>query len=630
MSKIRLLNDRLINQIAAGEVIDRAESIVRELVDNSIDAEATSIKIYIENGGRTLIKVIDNGIGMNKDDALMSLQRHATSKLSGNKLKSINTLGFRGEAIPSIASVTKFNLKTSESDGEGVEIDISGGKILEVLDASFQKGTDITIRKLFFNVPARKKFLKSSKFEETKIKSWVKRSAITNPNVHYQLYIDNSEVLNMFPVKEPLERARSLFIESLEEIDFKYSDISVKGLVTHPQFAKTSNSNLITFVNGRLINSKDINKAVKDGFDSTLKAKEYPAGVILLQVAPEFIDINVHPQKHEVRFNNMSDIYTAVREGVRDAVYRFSKPVAGVVNQSYFLSGSNFQKQVVQEKDKNDLVYKKEKLNLESKAVVNENIESKNIKTKNLETNNIISFDNKDNSLASKSENQNDQNIDSQNIDYENKDITNTKNLARDADKFYFSNLKYIGQSHKCFLFCEYESELFVVDMHAAHERYNYNLIRNSIFHNKVKTHQLLIPINVKLNFKAFNNCIDNLDTFKKFGIDIDTFGEDTIIVRGVPYVLQKGNIIKAIEEISEIEILESADNVFKEIIDKVSARLACHSSIRAGKEMHKQEVYALFEQLDKTEFSAACPHGRPVIVKFSKSQIETWFGRDK
>ncbi|MCL4138841.1 UNVERIFIED_CONTAM: hypothetical protein GTU68_066726, partial [Idotea baltica] len=319
---IKLLDENLINHIAAGEVIENPAAVIRELLDNSIDAKANDISIYIENGGRRLIRISDNGIGMSKKDALMSIERHATSKINDLKdLQRVKTLGFRGEALSSIAAVSRLKIKTKSKDSDlATEILLSGGVIEHVGESTREDGSEIEARSLFFNTPARRNFLKAPKTEEKKILDWILKSSLVNPHIRYRLYFDNKEVLNLSKKENSLLRAKDLFKGSSFDFYKDFGKIKVSGLLSHPGNTLNSTTSLSTFVNGRLVTDKIILRAIKDGYGSMLKSREYPVGYLDISLKPSDFDVNVHPQKSEIRFKKSSEVFQAIKTAIEEAL----------------------------------------------------------------------------------------------------------------------------------------------------------------------------------------------------------------------------------------------------------------------------------------------------------------------
>ncbi|RMD83770.1 MAG: DNA mismatch repair endonuclease MutL, partial [Candidatus Dadabacteria bacterium] len=572
-NKIKVLPDKVVHQIAAGEIVERPVSVVKELVDNSLDAGASEILIYLEGGGKRLVRVVDNGCGMSRDDALMAFENHATSKIQGiEDLNKIATMGFRGEALPSIASVSKVLLRTRvEEDDSATEVVVEGGKVVSVRGAAGRRGTDISVRALFYNLPARRKFLKQDRTEEIKIKQWVTYTAAVKNGVRFVLTSEGRELINFPAVTSPMDRIRQVVKGDFVEINSEREGMKIIGAVCHPGAAKTSGSSLVFLVNGRVIRDGLLFKAVKDGFMSTLKRGETPVGLLALDLHPRLVDVNVHPQKSEVRFADQRSIYLFVRYAVERGVnsFRFA-----VTPQKWGEKGNAYD-------------YVRKTQNVAPGA-----------------SSSISGFGQREMFKGSGGG-----------------DLHSE--YAQGEKDFRFSDLRYIGQALGCYLLCELGDSLYVVDMHAAHERYNYNLIRNRYKAGSLPVQSLLVPIAVELEEELLELCHKNAAFFESYGFEIELFGESTLLVRSAPPMVSQGLLKELISELAKLSEEVPADGAFSAVLDKVAAAIACKSSVRSGDSLSREEVYSLFRDLDSTEFSAACPHGRPVVVRFERSEVE-------
>ncbi len=594
---IKLLDDFVINCIAAGEVVQRPESAVRELVDNAVDAGATQISIYIEEGGESLIKVVDNGSGMSKDDAVIAFQRHATSKIhSVDDLNNILTMGFRGEALASISAVSKVKLKTKDEESAvATEVIINGGEVFSVNETSGNRGTDIEIRNLFYNVPARKKFLRQPKTEALRIKNWVRAMVLAYPKIMVKLFVDSKDSFVFAPRENVFKRAGDLFKGSIVKFENKISELHVKGIVAHPALAKSDVGSFIILVNKRLINSKMLLKAVKEGFKNTLKNNEVPVGFLDLEIAPNLVDVNVHPQKMEVRFTNESAVFSFVRNAVNNATSNFN----GVVDLDSTYEVKNISdEKTFSQKNSSGVDYKNYNQSFSESGFGFNALKNFELNFTKTDFPPMRQNNNEEDSLLEKT--------------------------------FKYSLLNYIGQLFKCYLLCEYDDDFYVVDMHAGHERVNYNKLRKDFLENHILVQDLLVPLSVELGEEKTTYLLDHKLFLEKFGIYIEEFGNTAIVIRALPQIIGEFKAVNLIQSISSIELPEIAENLTDDFISSIVARLACHSSIRSGHVISKEEVQELFRLLDDEEFNSACPHGRPVIRKFSKREVECWFGRDR
>lgn len=581
--KIKILDDIVVNKIAAGEVVERPVSVVRELFDNAVDAGADDIRVEIEGGGAQAIIVADNGCGMSRDDALLAFERHATSKISSEEdLESLDSLGFRGEALPSIAAVSKVLLRTrTESEDSGHEVSFHGGVYKGIRSAAIPKGTQIDVRDLFFNVPARKKFLKSEQTENQKIKNWLQQAALAHPKIRISLLIDGKSAL-LFPRAEDFIARVKQNLKS-GGVDFYHEDgpIVVEGLVAHPGLAQADSAALVLLVNRRVVNDKLIFRAVREGFDSMLKDREVPVGAISISIPGTEVDVNVHPQKSEVRFRSHQAVFGAVRDAVKDAVVEFKAPA-----QLYSPSISAPQRASYQPAhSQNNFAF--EPLRAENQTAP---------------------------FLAASRHTQ----------------YGEPRPEPCQPNSFRYRDLKFIGQTLNCFLLCEYEGFFCAVDMHAAHERTTFAELRRRFEAGQPQSQTLLVPQAVSLVNGGARNVLARQEMLSGFGIVVEEFGEDSVIVRAAPPFISGKGLEAVIKETAALPEDEDAAGPLKERIDHMATRIACHASIRSGEKLAREEVYALFELMDEVELSGACPHGRPVAAVFSRDEIERWFGRDR
>jgi DNA mismatch repair protein MutL len=618
--KIALLPEHLVNKIAAGEVVDRPASIVKELVENSIDAGASRINVVLEGGGRTGIEVNDDGSGMEKSDALMAFERHATSKLKSEEdLFSLTSRGFRGEALASIASVSKISLLTQYSETEtGWSIQIEAGKILGVTPTSRAVGTTVRIRSLFYNTPVRRKFLRSETYEASRVRQMLRRIAILEPSVSFQL-IEGGKTTIFFPTPATWkERAQQQLHGATVVCEGSKEGVLVQGLVGHPSTARSDLEGMIVYVNRRNVSDRIIQRAVREGFQSTLKNSEHPVGVVSVTLDSHSLDVNVHPQKSEVRFVNPQAIFELVRDTVSEAVNSFRIPLDQseikttdkTKNSSTYLS-NNYATPWRSELKEKAITVRVAEIAVEDPVIKLKSDQVPYWKEPDvIQPAEII--------LAE------------QNTFAEN--AFNESLLT-----FRYSSMHYLGQVAECYLLFEDRSEMVVMDMHAAHERVNYVKIWKSVASAGLVTQPLLIPFSVHIAPDAIPLIELHRDELATFGfelkIDLSCGRVDIISEPVLP--LQRSHLSRhdlnlIFQELASTEEWQGAAGTFKERLSAVIARIACHSSIRSGDRLDASEVKALCEDLDGAELSSACPHGRPVVVRFKKNAMERWFGRDK
>lgn len=630
--KIKVLSDVVINQIAAGEVVERPASVVRELVDNAVDAGATDIFIALESGGHNRIRVRDNGCGMTRDEALLAFERHATSKVTAiEDLNTLTTMGFRGEALASIAAVSKIKLTTRSRDASiGTAVTFRGGKLVDVQSVAWNEGTEMEVEHLFFNTPARRKFLKSPRSEVSRIRAWVAHSALSRPHVRYRLVSDGDEILNLPIVDSIQARGAHVFPGDLTPIALREGGVKVQGMIGHPGQALSDASGFVILINGRLISDKIILRAAREGYDSMLKDREFPIGYLSITMPPEYVDVNVHPQKSEVRFRHPDQVFAVVRGAVLAGVRSIKRPLmsapAAVTPQVDVSTPSLGE--------------------FPRAAFVPPNVPASSL-TSSQQPAPVSRFEwpipaptpkvpeapviqrthagsNTAEEIAPPSFQPSFFVASTPPPAYD----AATKNIAnRD---FRFQDLRYIGQLLGCYLVCEIDNRLVVVDMHAAHERVNYNKIREARAKRALTVQKLLIPERVRLTPEQVVGLLEQEEALKELAFEVAQVDAETVEVHGVPGVLSHLDAIGVIKDIAAEPVMAGWRERLDERIDHLTARLACHASVRGGDVINRSEAYALLQQLDVAETAGACPHGRPVVAEFSRDAVERWFGRDR
>lgn len=617
--KIKVLPDTVINQIAAGEVVERPASVIRELVDNSVDASATDIFIAVEAGGHTRLKVRDNGCGMTRDEALLAFERHATSKVSAiEDLNSLSTLGFRGEALASIAAVSKVRLTTRSKGQElGTSVTFRGGTLVNVQSCAWSEGTEIDIEHLFFNTPARRKFLKSPRAELAKIRSWVMHSALARPHVRYRLIADGAEILNLAAVSNVAARGAEIFAGDLIPISLREGRLAVEGRVGHPGAVLADATGLVLLVNGRLVSDKIMVRAVREGYDSMLKDREFPIGYISLLLPADEVDVNVHPQKSEVRFRHPDQVFAVVRGAVLAGVRSIRRPAVAqiaepVVTPTVVSQQATFVREAAlpsaHQPDVRDVwpIQRAAAVVVPSQTTSARTIEQfSQYKSPGV------------GSVAPR-------------LFGEQRGLYSAKAEATvDAD-FCFSELRYVGQVLECYLLCEHNEKLVVVDMHAAHERVNYNKIRAQRAARALTVQKLLLPERVRLTAEQVVSLMEQSDVLRELAFEVSQDSDTEVVVTGVPSAVAHLDCAALVKEFAAEPVSAGWRERLEERIDHIAARLACHASVRSGDILKKEEAYALFAQLDEATSAGACPHGRPVVAEFPRQTVERWFGRDR
>jgi DNA mismatch repair protein MutL len=584
VSKIKILPEIVSNKIAAGEVVERPASVVKELVENAIDASSSKIFIEVEKGGKSLIRVSDNGTGMNKDDALLSIERYATSKIYNDQdLYAIRTLGFRGEALPSIASVSRFSLITKNSNSvAGTEIVVQGGKITKVSDAGTPTGTMITIAQLFYNVPARRKFLKTIATEMGHISDIVSGIALGRPDIRFKLTSDSKTIKDWSVATESVDRIVDVLGGDVKNglLPLKYEDdiLSVTGWVAAPQFTRSTSRGIYIYVNGRHVRDRVINHALFEGYGQRLSKGKFPLAALFITVPFDQVDVNVHPAKHEVRFARQKDVHDILRQAVSSAFDKSEKTI---------------------NRDRTEVAVG------EKKSRVSEPIRQYKYKKSTQEVNNYF-------------------------LEKEDKEIVAHQPVIQSNlwETKYFEGLRVIGQLHNTYILCESEAGLVLIDQHAAHERVLFEQMKRKSKDQEAGVQQLLIPETIEVGFREAQILEKLIPDLKQTGVDIEHFGKNTFVVKSVPVRLSGREIRPVILEIVE----KLADIGFtpgiQDTIDTCLVLMACHGAIRANQSLSEEEMNGLIEQLDHCDQPFNCPHGRPTWVSWSSGFLEKSFGR--
>ncbi len=609
MSRIKLLPEEVASQVAAGEVIERPASVVKELVENSLDAHAERIEVMVHRGGRSLIRVVDNGIGMNRDDALLCLERHATSKIrTGADLASISTLGFRGEALPSIASVSRFRLATRESGAiAGTEVLVSGGKLETVRDGGDAPGTQIEVRQLFFNLPARRKFLRSENTESSHVEHQIHLQAIGHPEVGF-VFVNNGRLAFQLPPASSLrERIRDLTGERLAgqliEVESEtVPGLRISGLIGKAGVSRSNRAQQIIFLNGRVVENATLTHALREGYHTALMKGQFPVTFLSVQMNPAAVDVNVHPAKREVRFRDPVEVREAVVEAIRRAIESDRR---------------NWSRQ------------------FESSATGSVETESRASRTDPLPERRECSFSNaaakeliphreqielrKDWSLLSSetiapSEATSEKSL--------NSETTAAASTAREEE------FRILGVLGRLYVLMENQSGLVLVDQHAAHERILFEELRRRMEDQGVPSQRLLMPLTIRLTPRDSDWIRQNLATLHRMGICIESFGSDTFKVDALPQFLSRGDPLQLIRDVID-ELTETSSSSSKvRLGEDVIATTVCRHAVKANDSLHEPELVRLIKDLLRCELPYCCPHGRPTMIQISYGELERKFGR--
>lgn len=584
MSKIQIMDENLANKIAAGEVVERCMNVVKELVENSIDAKSDNIKIELVDSGVKKIVVTDNGVGMDKDDAILAFSRHATSKLKTlEDLFNIESLGFRGEALPSIASVSQVILKTS-NETSGTEILIDGGKIKEVNKSDLRKGTSITVSNLFYNTPVRLKYLKNLYTELAHITDYVNKMALSFPNISFTLINNDKTLLKTDGSGNLLKVIHSIYglevTKKMIEIKGENDDYLISGYISYPEVTRSTKNAITTLVNGRVIKNNELNKIICESYHTYIPEGKFPIIVINIEVDPILIDINIHPTKMDIKFSKIAELKNLIKEVISKKLEKLT-----------------LIPKVTLEEKKPSISYNKiEEVNDEENSFLNDIIEEEIPLYKPVEE---VTFD-----FESKEDV----------VEYENKE---------DRIKKMYP----VGLVHGTYIIAENEDGMFIIDQHAAAERINYEKVLDKLSNPDHKLMDLLVPIKIELSNSEYLILKENFNILETIGFKIEEFGVNTILVRAHPTWLNEYKAKEATEKIISI-IVENESFDTSKFIDKVAATVACKMSIKGNSHITKEDMEILLDNLRKTNNPFTCPHGRPTIITYSTYELEKLFKR--
>jgi DNA mismatch repair protein MutL len=620
LDPIRRLDDYTINKIAAGEVVERPASVVKELVENSIDAQASAITVEIKDGGISLIRVTDNGIGIPKEDVTTALLRHTTSKITAvEDLDKIESLGFRGEALASIAAVSQLEIIT-KAYGEvtGKRVECYGGKIITEEEVGCPEGTTIIMRNLFYNIPARKKFLKKPATESSYISDMVYKIALGHPEVSFKFINNNSVVFHTSGNNELKNAVFNVYgkevVKHMLSIEETEQDLKLIGLIGKPSLNRANRSYENFYINGRYIKSKILENAVEDAYNTLLPINKFPVVVLHIFIPANKIDVNVHPTKMEVRFKDEEEIYQFIYNGIHKNLFKEDLiPQVNLDNKKEKL----FNPEPVQGRLQEPFEIKRK--NLEYKDISIHPVfspEDKNIKVK--ESNQELNFSHKENL-------------------YENKPCGTEKKEACtifEKEKVHkedkapsFRHYKIIGQVFQTYWLVEQDNSLYIVDQHAAHERILYEKFIHDFKQGKVYSQPLLEPVVFEVTPKEKEIVEDNISLFKKFGFEIEEFGESAYLVRELPILFEGPVDSSFFLEIIDTLNDERIKNLYDMKLNHI-ALLSCKGAVKAKDQLSTVEAKALIEELLNLDNPFTCPHGRPTIISMSQYELEKKFKR--
>lgn len=591
MSFVHFLDDNTINKIAAGEVVERPASVIKELVENAIDAKADRIEVEIMAGGTSFMRVSDNGIGMSREDAEKAILRHATSKIvQVDDLQAIATLGFRGEALPSIASVSRFTLQTRQAGAElGTEIKITGGKTTEIGAAGCNLGTTIRVEDLFFNTPARKKFLKTNNTESGRINEFIIKLAISHPEIAFKLINNNKSSLatpGRGDLKETLQSLYGASVgQSLLPLEFEDEDIKLLGFVSKPSVIRSSRSWQTFIVNGRIIASRAIAKAIDNAYHALIPKSGYPLIALNIEVPQHTIDVNVHPQKTEMKFEDEGRIFKAVYKAVLDAVR--PKGQAGQLGQ-LAAQADHVQQHV--EKGLQELNFGQPVMNFPLR-----------------EEKPAMTWQEGTTALA------------------QDKSVKSVQSVVDEEEKLPTAGMIPIGQVDDTYIIAQDGDSLYIVDQHAAHERVLFDRFSAQAEH--IPSQQLLVHLILDFSTHESQIIEENLELLAGLGFGLEPSGPNQFRLMEVPADVPSGQAEEFIRE-----VLASMEELHRptaaELRQAVLATTACKAAIKAGFKLNYRQMEILLQELNDTAMPYTCPHGRPTIIKFSSDELAKMFKR--
>ena len=632
---IQVLTSDVANKIAAGEVVERPASVVKEIVENAIDADSTSINVDLRAGGKRLIKISDNGIGMNREDALIATERHATSKINKiEDLESIQTFGFRGEALPSIASVSKLELLTRTADQlEGTKITIEGGNVQSVEESGCSPGTHLSVENLFYNVPARLKFLKTETTEMNHINNQVMWAALAHPSIAFSLRHNDRSLLNVRVCESVIERVRLLYgkdlAEGLIEIESEQSSFKIHAFIGNADLTKSNRNYQLFFLNRRPIRSKVVSAALNEAMQSFITKGRYAVAFLFLTMDMEEVDVNVHPAKIEVRFRDERSIYSQIVRFLSSGVYRHKYiPTIDTAGQSVInepqpknVMNWNSSKQMPPKVDRRKMQQVDE-----SSAV--KSVVSQTSGQATLEKNTPTEESTVSSNIAlapSELQAQTVTELSQVRVQPSRQEIPDGTGLELlDMDCIELKTSLF-----NTYILAEGRDEVFIIDQHVASERVLYERYVTQFKEEDVPSQGLLLPVTIEAVQQQLATFDRHIDLFEKIGFDIENFGGSTILVRAVPPILSTRLVTTAVVDLlDQLAESESSEIDMLEIQDDALIMLSCRSAVKAGDKLTMEEMISLIKELSQANHPFNCPHSRPIIIKMSKSELESRFHR--
>ncbi|MFS0782210.1 DNA mismatch repair endonuclease MutL [Bacillus sp. 1P06AnD] len=642
MAKIVQLSDALSNMIAAGEVVERPASVVKELTENSIDANSTIIEIEVEEAGLQTIRIIDNGDGIEREDVIKAFDRHATSKIKNEQdLFRIHTLGFRGEALPSIASVSRLDIQTSTGDGPGTRIQLEGGKVIEQTSSSARKGTEITVSDLFFNTPARLKYVKTIHTELGNISDVVNRLALAHPSISFSLSHNGKKILQtngngdvraVLAAIYGFNLAKKMIPVQADSLDF-----SMKGYISYPESTRASRNYISIMINGRYIKNYLLTKAIVDGYHTLLPIGRYPIVLLDIQMDPILVDVNVHPAKLEVRLSKEHELMELITSTI---IREFKKKVLIPSNEA-----EKKAKQPKSEQVSFTLEHRQQQAIREVPKYVPPQPEYTGTIAESVDTEDGLPLNSQpfrdsregagdssqkvpqSEAVFGVSENETNDTYEEDSCDCQEENDTFEETIEEVKQESRIPTLYPIGQLHGTYILAQNEKGLYMIDQHAAQERIKYEFFREKVGEISNDLQDLLVPITLQYSPDETIKIQENLHLLQEVGIMLEEFGHNSFIVRSHPQWFPSGDEQAMMESIID-QLLDMKKVDVKKLREEAAILMSCKASIKANHHLRNDEIISLLDQLRNSSDPFTCPHGRPIIIHYSTYDIEKMFKR--
>ncbi|EXJ22334.1 DNA mismatch repair protein MutL [Alkalibacterium sp. AK22] len=631
---IQIMSPTLANQIAAGEVIERPASVVKELVENAIDANSGRIEIFVEEAGLKSIHVIDDGDGIPKEEVPKAFERHATSKLLSNEdLFRIRTLGFRGEALPSIASVSEVTVETAQKNLPGRRLVLKGGELIEDRAASSRKGTRIAVEALFYNTPARLKYVKTLKTELSHITDGINRFALAHPDISFKLVSDGSTLIKTVGNRDQIQAIAGVYgvgtAKKMKAIRGESFDFELSGFVSLPEVTRASNTYITLILNGRVIKNYALTKAIVEGYGSTLMVGRYPVAVISIQVDPLLLDVNVHPTKQQVRISSEKELGQLLKDTIRKRLHEETRIPSAYEN----VIEKPKKRQKADEKPQQTTIFSQQPSSSDSPFLKNQgssdSVEAKH--SKDFASHSAEEGE-KDQFQHNTQPNQYESNFsklleDRKDVSFETVNPASEQKVNEGDFESGFPDLDYIGQMHGTYLFAQNEKGLYIIDQHAAQERIKYEYFKEAITRQGTDLQELLVPVVLDYPLDEAVTIRDNQSKLEEASVFLEEFGQNSFLVRQHPNWIKAEEVEETIREMIAFFLRETSLSVGK-FREETAIMMSCKGSIKANHYLSRQESEQLLHDLKQADNPYNCPHGRPVLVSFSTKDMEKMFKR--